>query len=387
MSVKDIPPMGEDGRALSYLPLCHIYERMLNYLFQYLGISIYYAENMGTIADNIKEIKPDIMTTVPRLLEKVYDKIIAKGRKLSTVKKAIFFWSLNVGLRYEMNRKNGWFYEFKLKIAQKLVFSKWKEGLGGNLEIMVSGGAALQGRLGRVFSAAGVDVLEGYGLTETSPVVSVNNLDPGGRKFGTVGPVIEGVEVKIAEDGEILCKGPNIMQGYYKQPEMTKEAIDADGWFHTGDIGIIDEGKYLKITGRKKEIFKTSLGKYISPQLLENRFKESSFIETIVVLGENQKYAAALVVPEFDHLRSWCRIKEIPYTTNEEMIAIPRIKKRFQKEIDTHNQNFGKTEQVTRFELMNESWTVETGELTANLKLKRGFIVEKHKAAVDKLFQ
>ena len=387
MSVKDIPPMGEEGKSISYLPLCHVYERMLNYLFQYVGISIYYAENMGTIAANIKEIRPDIMSTVPRLLEKVYDKIIAKGRKLSPVKKAIFFWSVNLGLRYEIEKRNGWFYEFKLKIAKKLVFSKWQEGLGGRLEVMVSGGAALQERLCRIFSAAGIYVLEGYGLTETSPVISVNNLDKDGFKFGTVGPVVNNVEVKIAEDGEILCKGPSVMLGYYKQPEMTKEAIDTDGWFHTGDIGIMDEGKYLKITGRKKEIFKTSLGKYISPQLMENLFKESPFIETIVVLGENQKHAAALVVPEFEHLKSWCNVKGIPYTTDAEMVLIPRIKKRFQKEIDKYNQRFGKTEQVSRFEIMNETWTVESGELTANMKLKRGLIVERHKEQVDKLFQ
>ncbi len=386
MDVKHIPPVGEEGIALSYLPLCHVYERMLIYLFQYLGISIYYAENMGTIADNIKEVKPDIMTTVPRLLEKVYDKIIAKGRKLKGVKKALFFWAVNLGLRYEVEGRNGWFYHFKLGIARKLIFSKWQEALGGNFKVMVSGGAALQERLGRVYNAAGIPVIEGYGLTETSPVIAVNNFEPGNIKFGTVGPLLKSVEVKIAKDGEILCKGPNVMLGYYKQPELTKEVISEDGWFHTGDIGIMDEGKYLKITGRKKEIFKTSLGKYISPQLMENRFKESPFIETIVVLGENQKYAAALVVPEFDHLRSWCKVKNIEYTTNEEMIALPRIKKRFQKEIDTYNTYFGKTEMVMRFELMDSPWTVETGELTANLKLKRGFIVEKYKDLLNKLF-
>ncbi len=342
---------------------------------------------MGTISDNIKEIKPHIMSTVPRLLERVYDKIIAKGRKLKGIKKAIFFWSVDLGLRYELDGKNGWWYETKMKLARKLVFSKWKEGLGGRFEVMVSGGAALQERLGRIFTAAGVSVLEGYGLTETSPVIAVNNFKPGGRKFGTVGPIVENVEVRIAEDGEILCKGPSVMLGYYKQPEMTKEAIDEEGWFHTGDIGIMDEGKYLKITGRKKEIFKTSLGKYISPQLMENLFKESSFIETIVVLGENQKYAAALVVPEFEHLRNWCNTKHIPYSTDAEMVKEAVIKKRFQKEIDKINKNFGKTEQVMRFELMSEAWTVESGELTANLKLKRALIAERHKEAVDRLFK
>jgi long-chain acyl-CoA synthetase len=326
------------------------------------------------------------MSTVPRLLEKVYDKIIAKGRKLKGIKKKIFFWSVSIGLKYELDKKNGWWYEYKLKIAKKLVLDKWYDALGGNFKVLVSGGAALQERLGRVFTAVGIPVLEGYGLTETSPVISVNNFDPGGCKFGTVGPILQNIEVKIAEDGEILCKGPNVMLGYYKQPELTKETISEDGWLHTGDIGVLDEGKYLKITGRKKEIFKTSLGKYISPQLMENKFKESSFIETIVVLGENQKYAAALVVPEYDNLQNWCKVKEIPYTTNEEMIVLPRIKKRFQREIDKYNAYFGKTEQIMRFELMDTPWSIETGELTANLKLKRNYIVKKHEEQVNKLF-
>ena len=384
-AVEDIPPVGEDGKALSYLPLCHVYERMLIYLFQYLGISIYYAENIGTIADNIKDIKPDIMTTVPRLLEKVYDKIIAKGRKFKGIKKGIFFWSVNVGLRYEIDGPFRPLYAIKLKIAQKLVLDKWKEGLGGNFKVMVSGGAAMQARLGRVFSAAGIPVLEGYGLTETSPVIAVGNFKKNGRKFGTVGFPVDNVEVKIAEDGEILCKGPNVMLGYYKQPELTAEAIK-DGWFHTGDIGRIEDDGHLRITGRKKEIFKTSFGKYISPQLLENRFKESPFIESLVVLGENQQYAAALIVPEFDHLKSWCRIKEIPYSSNEEMVQNPIIKKRIQKEVTKFNQIFGKTEQIMRIEVLDTPWSVDTGELTANMKLKRNFIVDKYSEQVNKLF-
>lgn len=386
MAAKNIPPVGEEGIALSYLPLCHVYERMLIYLFQYLGISIYYAENIGTIVDNIKDIRPHIMSTVPRLLEKVYDKIIAKGRKLKGIKKGIFFWSVNVGLKYEIDHSYGFIYSLKLRIAQKLVLDKWKAGLGGRFEVMVSGGAALQARLGRIFSAAGIPVLEGYGLTETSPLISVHTFEKNGRRFGTVGKPADKVTVKIAEDGEILCKGPNVMLGYYKNPELTKEAIDADGWFHTGDIGVIEEDGHLRITGRKKEIFKTSFGKYISPQLLENKFKESSFIESLVVLGENQQYAAALVVPEFEHLKSWCRIKEITYTTNEEMIQVPRIKKRIQKEISKINESFGKTEQIMRFELLDTPWSIETGELTANMKLKRNLIVEKYKTQVDRLF-
>ncbi len=386
LAVSKIPPVGEEGKSISYLPLCHVYERMLNYLFQYLGISIYYAENLGTIVENIKEIKPEIMSTVPRLLEKVYDKIISKGRKLKGIKKMIFFWSVNLGLRYELDGANGWFYEYKLKIAKKLVFKKWQEALGGNLEVMVSGGAAIQPRLARIFTAAGIPVLEGYGLTETSPVIAVSNFWKNGIKFGTVGPILKDVKVKIAGDGEILCKGPNLMLGYYKDPKLTEEAIDKDGWFHTGDIGNIEETGQLRITGRKKEIFKTSLGKYISPQLMENKFKESPFIDVIFVLGENQKYAAALVVPDFEHLRSWCNVKEIKYSSNKEMLANPVIKKRFQREIDICNSAFGKTEQIMSFELLDTPWTVETGELTASLKLRRQFIYKKYEAEIDRLF-
>lgn len=385
-AVSKIPPMGEEGKSISYLPLCHVYERMLNYLFHYLGISIYYAENLGTIVDNIKDVKPEIMSTVPRLLEKVYDKIIMKGRKLKGIKKMIFFWSVNLGLRYELDGANGWWYEYRLKIAKKLVFKKWQEGLGGNFQVIVSGGAAIQPRLARIFTAAGIPVLEGYGLTETSPVIAVSNFWKNGIKFGTVGPILKDVKVKIAGDGEILCKGPNLMLGYYKNPKLTEEVIDKDGWFHTGDIGKIEETGQLRITGRKKEIFKTSLGKYISPQLIENKFKESPFIDVIYVLGENQKYAAALVVPDFEHLRSWCNVKEIKYTTNKEMLADQVIKKRFKREIDTCNSAFGKTEQIMSFELLDTPWSVETGELTASLKLRRQFIFKKYKVEIDKLF-
>jgi long-chain acyl-CoA synthetase len=385
-AVSKIPPLGEEGKSISYLPLCHVYERMLNYLFQYLGISIYYAENLGTIVDNIKEVKPEIMSTVPRLLEKVYDKIIMKGRKLKGIKKMIFFWSVNLGLRYELDGANGWWYEYRLKIAKKLVFKKWQEGLGGNFKVMVSGGAAIQPRLARIFTAAGIPVLEGYGLTETSPVIAVSNFWKNGLKFGTVGPILKDVKVKIAKDGEILCKGPNIMLGYYKAPKLTEEVIDKDGWFHTGDIGKIEDTGQLKITGRKKEIFKTSLGKYISPQLIENKFKESPFIDVIFVLGENQKYAAALVVPDFEHLRSWCRVKEIKYTTNKEMLTNQVIKNRIKREIDICNSTFGKTEQIMSFELLDTPWTIETGELTASLKLRRQFIYKKYEVEIDRLF-
>lgn len=385
-AVQHIPPVGEEGRALSYLPLCHIYERMLVYLYQYVGISVYYAENPTTVGENLREIKPDILSTVPRLLEKVYERIVNSGRKLTGVKKMIFFWAVSVGMRYELNGGKGPYYALKLKIARKLVFSKWQEALGGNLKVIVSAGAALQPRLAHIFWAAGIPVLEGYGLTETSPVISVSTLEKGGVKFGTVGPVIKNATVHIAEDHEILCKGPGIMQGYYKEPLLTAQAIDSDGWFHTGDLGQIEPEGQLKITGRKKEIFKTSFGKYVSPEMVENRMKESEFIDVLMVVGENQKYAAAIVVPDFNHLRSWCHIKDIPYTSNAEMIAMERIQKRFHKEIHKYNKHLGATEQIKAFELLNTEWTVDSGELTATLKLRRSLINDRYKSVIEKLF-
>ena len=386
-AVKDIPPVGEDGRALSYLPLCHIYERMLVYLYQYLGISVYYAESPVTVGDNLREIQPDIFTTVPRLLEKVYEKIINSGRKLKGIKKIIFFWAVNVGMHYELNNARGPYYTLKLKIARKLVFSKWQEALGGKLKVIVSGGAALQPRLAHIFWAAGIPVLEGYGLTETSPVIAVNNFDENGVKFGTVGPVLKNTRVKIAEDHEILCKGPAVMLGYYKAPAPTAEAVDSEGWFHTGDLGRIETEGHLKITGRKKELFKTSFGKYVSPEMIENNLKESEFIDALMVVGENQKYAAAIVVPDFAHLRSWCQIKGIPYTSNKEMIEMERIKKRFHKEIHKYNKHLGATEQIKSFELLPTEWTVDSGELTATLKLRRSLINERYKTEIEKLFE
>lgn len=385
-AVEHIPPCGEEGRALSYLPLCHVYERMLNYVYQYLGISVYYAENVASIAENMREVKPDILSTVPRLLEKIYDKIVNNGRKLKGIKRFFFFWALNLGLKYEMYGAKGWYYEARLKLANRLVFSKWRAALGNNLKVIVSGGAALQPRLARVFWSAGIPVLEGYGLTETSPVLSVNDFIPDGVSFGTVGKVIKGVEVVIADDGEILTKGPNLMLGYYKEPLLTAEAIDPEGWFHTGDIGQFSPAGHLKITGRKKEIFKTSLGKYISPEQLENKFKESPFIDTLMIIGENHKFAAALVVPDFNHLKSWCAIKEVPYTTDKEMVELPRIKKRYQVEIDKYNKFFGATEQVKRFELLNQEWTVDSGELTASLKLRRNFIMTRYNDLINRIF-
>jgi long-chain acyl-CoA synthetase len=386
IAVSPIPPCGSESKAISYLPLCHIYERMLNYMYQYLGVSVYYAENMGTIADNIREVQPEIFTTVPRLLEKIFERIIQKGRKLSPIKKRLFFWAVNLGLKYEMYGVNGGFYRFKLKIANTLVFSKWREALGDKLQVVVSGGAALQPRVARIFWAAGIPVLEGYGLTETSPVIAVSTLWEQGVKFGTVGPVLTGVEVKIAEDGEVLTRGPGIMLGYYKEPELTKEAIDAEGWFHTGDTGHIEPEGQLKLTGRKKEIFKTSFGKYINPGAIEDIFKESPFIDNMAVFGENQKFAVALIVPDFNDLRNWCANKGMEYTTNTEMVNHPRILKRYKKEVGIYNAKLGATEQIKRFEIIDFEWSTYTGELTPTLKLKRAYIQKKYEPIINKLF-
>ncbi len=386
-AASQIPTFGSEGKALSYLPLCHVYERMLNYMYQYMGISVYYAESIGTISDNLKEIKPDILSTVPRLLEKVYDKIINTGRKQKWLKRQIFFRAIKIGTRFELDNANGWFYSIKLALVNKLVFSKWRAALGGNLKIIVSGGAALQPRLARIFTAAGMDVLEGYGLTETSPVIAVNTLFENGRMFGTVGLPFKEISVKIADDGEVLCKGPNVMLGYYKDPELTAEVIDADGWFHTGDTGLIEPKGHLRLNGRKKSIFKTSGGKYVNPELLEGKFKESQFIDNIVVLGENQKFAAALIIPDFAFLKAWCEKKGHIYTSNEEMVKNPVIRKRMMKEVDKYNKYFGDTEQIKKFDLIDFEWTVQTGELTPTLKLKRNFINEKYKVQIEDLFK
>jgi long-chain acyl-CoA synthetase len=387
LSLYHIFPVDESCKSLSYLPVSHVYERTNLYIFQYLGVSIYYAENMGTIADNMKEISPEMLTTVPRLLEKVYDKIIAKGRKLKGVQKSIFFWAVNLGLRYELDGKNGWFYEQQLKIANKLVFSKWREALGNKMRVIVSGGAAIQPRLARIFTAAQIPVLEGYGLTETSPVIAVNTFEKGGRMFGTVGKPIKDVSVKIAEDEEILCKGPNVMMGYYKDPELTKQVIDKEGWFHTGDLGRIEPKGHLKITGRKKALFKTAMGKYISPEHIENKFAESPFIDAMLVVGENQKFAAALIVPDFEHIKSWCILKELKCKDKAEMLNHPEFVKRFKKEVDSLNQNFGSFEQIKKYKIMEQEWSIETRELTANLKLRRKYIFEKYKDVIESLFK
>ena len=372
-------------RVLSFLPISHVYERMVNYHFQYKGLSIYYAENMGTIVQDLKDVKPHVFNSVPRLLERVYDRIIGKGKDLPYIKKQIFFWAVNLGLKFDL-QKNGFWYYLRLKIARKLIFSKWKEGLGNNVEIIVSGGAALQARLARIFWAADMKVLEGYGLTETSPVISVNNLTTMEVRFGTVGTVIENVEVKIAEDGEILCKGPNLMLGYYKAPELTAEVIDKDGWFHTGDIGVFEDGKYLKITDRKKEIFKLSSGKYIAPQVIENKLKESFFIENLMVIGENEKFASALISPNYEFLHNWAGIHGIKFRDNQELISNPQTIARIQKEVNEINKILGTTENIKRFRLVVEEWTPASGELSPTLKLKRKVLTEKYKDLIVEIY-
>jgi len=363
-------PFETGGTALSFLPICHIFERMILYLYQYCGVEVYFAEGLDKISDNVKEVKPNVMTVVPRLLEKVYDAIIAKGAALTGIKKKLFFWAVDVGLKFEPYGANGWWYRKKLGLARKLIFSKWKEGLGGNLSVMVSGSAALQPRLARVFAAADMPVMEGYGLTETSPVIAVNDERNKGWKIGTVGRMIDNVEVKIAEDGEILCKGPNVMLGYYKEPEKTKEVMTG-AYFHTGDIGEIDSDGFLRITDRKKEMFKTSGGKYVAPQLLENRFKQSRFIEQIMVVGEGEKMPAALIQPNFEFVKEWAKRHNIEVGSNDELVKNEKVIARLQEEVDWANQEFAKWEKVKQFRLTPNVWSVEEGHLTPTMKLKR----------------
>jgi long-chain acyl-CoA synthetase len=378
----------EDGKAkaLSFLPVSHIYERMLMYLYQYRGVSIYFAESMETISDNLKEVKPEVMTAVPRLLEKVYDKIIAKGINLTGIKKKLFFWAVNLGLQYEPYGANGWWYEKKLSIARKLIFSKWQEALGGNLVVVASGSAALQPRLARVFNAANIPVMEGYGLTETSPGVSVNDMRNNGLKIGTVGKALPNTEIKIAEDGEILIKGPQVMLGYYKDEEKTKEVLK-NGYFHTGDIGEVDSDGFLRITDRKKEMFKTSGGKYIAPQLIENTMKQSRFIEQIMVIGEGEKMPAAFIQPNFEFLKEWAERKGISSGNSmQETLKNQLIIDRYQEEVDKYNQKFGKWERVKRFELTPDEWSINAGHLTPTMKLKRKIIKEKYANLYSKIY-
>ncbi len=378
-------PPGNNLKALSFLPLNHIFERMVSFLFLFNGTSIFFAESLETIADNLKEVKPNMFTTVPRLLEKVYEKIMEKGEKLTGVKRKLFFWAHSVGSKFEINKKQGFFYDLQLSIANRLIFIKWREALGNEIINIISGGAACQVRLIRIFTAARIPIMEGYGLTETSPVISVNRYEEDGRMFGTVGPLINGVEVKFADDGEILCKGPNIMMGYYKQPELTAEVME-DGWFKTGDIGMMIDGKFLKITDRKKEIFKTSGGKYVAPVVIENKLKESKLIENIMVIGAGEKFVSALIVPAFNNLKNWCKENNIDSDNMEKMINNPSVRELYKNEVEHYNQFFNHVEQVKKIELLPFDWTIETGEMTPKLSLKRKVIMEKNKEIIKRIY-
>jgi long-chain acyl-CoA synthetase len=385
-ATQKLPLTKDKNVALSFLPVCHIFERVILYIYYHNAIEIHFAESIEKISENINEVHPYFMTAVPRLLEKVYDKIYARGAELTGIKQKLFYWAVDIGLKYEPYGQNGFIYEMKLAIARKLIFSKWKEALGGNLELISSGSAALQPRLARVFSAAGMTIAEGYGMTESSPVITVSEEANRGNKFGCVGRAIDGVEIKIAEDGEILCKGPNVMQGYYKDPEKTAETIK-DGYLHTGDIGVIDADGFLKITDRKKELFKTSGGKYIAPQLIENQMKQSLFIEQIMVIGEGQKMPAALIQPAYEYIESWAKENNVTLgDTMESICQNETLIAAIQADITEHNQNFGKWEQIKKFELTPDIWSIDDGHLTPTMKVKRKVVKEKYKALSDKIF-
>jgi long-chain acyl-CoA synthetase len=374
-----------ESKVLSFLPLNHIFEKTCTYIYLFSGISIYYAENLETIGDNLKEVKPDGFTTVPRLLEKVFEKIMAKGAELTGVKRKLFFWAVELAEKYDNRISGGLWYNIQLAIANKLIFSKWREALGGNISFIITGGAACQVKLLRIFNAAGVNVYEGYGPTENSPVISVNRQEKGGTKFGTVGPPVTGVNVKLAEDGEILVSGPCVMKGYYKRPDLTAETI-VDGWLLTGDIGVWDENKFLKITDRKKELFKTSGGKYVAPQPIENKLKESPFVEQVMIVGAERKFVGALIVPSFATLAEWMREKEIPFTTNEDVVNHPKVLELYRGLVESFNTYFNHVEQVKKFELLPREWTIETGEMTPKMSLKRKVVMEKFKDAIERIY-
>ncbi|MEO6315810.1 MAG: long-chain fatty acid--CoA ligase [Chitinophagaceae bacterium] len=378
-------PPGEHLRALSFLPLNHIFERMVTYLYLYRGTAIFYAESLETIGDNLKEVKPNLFTTVPRLLEKVYDRIMQKGNELTGTKKKLFFWAHALAEKFEINKNQGLWYSMQLTLANKLIFSKWREGLGGNLMCIISGGAACQVRLIRIFTAAKISVLEGYGLTETSPVISVNRYLESDRKFGSVGPLIDNVEVMIAEDGEILCKGPNVMIGYYKRPDLTAEATN-NGWYLTGDIGMMD-GNFLKITDRKKELFKTSGGKYVAPLPIENKLKESIYVEQVMVVGAEKKFVGALIVPSFANLKDWCRQNNIVYTSNEAIIQLPAVIALFKELVESFNKFFNHVEQIKKFHLLEHEWSIDTGEMTPKMSIKRKVVLEKYRDAIESIYR
>lgn len=385
-SAERLPIVMGKSTALSFLPVCHVYERMLHYMYQYCGVELYFAESLETISENLKEVKPEVMTAVPRVLEKVYDKIYAKGGELSGIKKALFFWAIDLGLKYEPYDQNGWWYETQLKLANKLIFSKWREALGGNLKAIASGSAPLQPRLARVFNAAQIPVMEGYGLTETSPVVSVNDMRNHGFKIGTVGKPLRETEVKIADDGEILVKGPQVMIGYFKNEEDTAKVMKG-GYFHTGDIGELDSEGFLKITDRKKEIFKTSGGKYVAPQVIENVMKQSRFIEQIMVIGEGEKMPAAFIQPDFEFIKEWGKLKNHNISADpKEMVKNEEIIARVQEEVDFYNERFGQWEKIKKFELIPDVWSIEEGQLTPTMKMKRRVILEMYKDSYKNIF-
>lgn len=378
-------PVSSGARAISFLPLCHIYERMLMYLYMRAGMQVRFQETLDELGARIKEVRPNVFTAVPRLLEKIYDAILAKGEQLTGLKRKLFFWSLDLGERYEVKGRGPW-YDLQLAVARKLVFSKWREALGGEVHCVASGSAALQPRLARIFNAAGVPLMEGYGLTETSPVVSVNDARNDGLRFGTVGKPLENVQVRIAPDGEVLVKAPSVMMGYYREPELTAEVLDADGWLHTGDIGELTAEGFLRITDRKKEMFKTSGGKYVAPQLIENKLKGSRFIEQAMVIGENRKFPAALVVPSFPFLKDYCALKGIPYTSNEQVVKEPRIVERLFAEVQKVNEGLGHWEQVKKIALLPTEWSVDGGEMTPKLSLRRKPILAKYAAVVEGIY-
>ncbi|MGE5395207.1 MAG: AMP-dependent synthetase/ligase [Candidatus Saccharibacteria bacterium] len=378
--------LGKDHHVISFLPLCHVYERSVNYHFQYKGMGIYYVGNLGQIVSAIKEIKPHMFNAVPRLLERIYEGFLSKGSELTGLKKIVYFWALGLTRHFEYNKKYSLFLKLKIKIADKLVYSKWREALGNNIIYIVSGGAALQPRIARILGMSRMTNLEGYGLTETSPVIAVNNPATGAMKIGTVGEVLGNVQLKIAEDGEILCKGPGVMKGYYKAPDLTAEVIDAEGWFHTGDIGILEDGRFLKITDRKKEMFKLSAGKYIAPQMIENKLKASFFIEQVMVIGAGEKFASALIAPNFAYLHDWCSQHKIHFRDNDELIQRPEIISLIQKEVAGINKALGEHEEIKRFRLVSDEWTPQSGELSPTLKLKRNYIAQKYRTIIDEIY-
>ena len=373
------------GRALSFLPLNHIFERMVSYIYIHSGISVYYAESLDKIGDNLKEVQPTLFTTVPRLLEKVYERIMQKAAELSGIKKKLFFWAVSLGEKYDNLSSPGLWYNFQLAIANKIIFSKWREGLGNKVETIITGGAACQIKLLRIFNAARIPIYEGYGPTENSPVISVNSKRKGGMKIGTVGIPIQGQELKLEPDGEICVKGPSVMMGYYKHPDLTAEVL-IDGWLHTGDIGQMEDQKFLRITDRKKELFKTSGGKYVAPQAIENKLKESPFIEQIMVLGADQKFVGALIVPSILHLKEWMKQKNIPFTTNIDAINQPQVLQLYKDIIESFNEFFNHVEQIKKFELLPEEWGIDTGEMTPKLSLKRKVIMEKFRQSIEHIY-